>query len=567
MHAFSKHRLWPGWTAVLVLLSAAATAQASPTLRVRAKVQIELYVAAFADGLHVQGTLHDDLAAALAGRELALRVSALRGSVSRAQLRTLRSDGAGKFALVLPLAEGAPQELRVQVAFEGDTFYERAEAEQLLEPERRELRLQFLAPTDQRISLDQPNCELIVEAWSALGGAGLRIELQDELGRPLAADTTGSDGRVTLVVQSARLGEPGVGELVAIAAGDRERSGARVVKPVLRSRATQIALRAELDAPLRRVRVQAELTTRAGALPQRAIGLFLDGAHLATILTDQQGVASRAFERDSPAVSEGAHELTGRFESDAAGLTSSQSQHARYTIAAHTPPSQAWLILSALASLALGLWAMRRRNSLDDPRPRTPSAPAAVQFGSTTRGRANLFELEGTVRDADNALPLTASLELRLGSAPAGSLWTDSAGRFASAALAPGNYQVTARSSGYAPAGFELRVPHAGAGSGISVALKSLRALALDAYAPIARRVLSSEAGLQVATVRDTLSAAVSGAQAGPALTQLSELVERIAYARTTPDERDLAELQRAAAAAIADLDARTVRVNDPSLE
>jgi hypothetical protein len=50
-------------------------------------------------------------------------------------------------------------------------------------------------------------------------------------------------------------------------------------------------------------------------------------------------------------------------------------------------------------------------------------------------------------------------------------------------------------------------------------------------------------------------------------LTELSELVERIAYARSTPDDRDLAELQRAAAAAIADFDARTARANDPSLE
>jgi hypothetical protein len=146
-------------------------------------------------------------------------------------------------------------------------------------------------------------------------------------------------------------------------------------------------------------------------------------------------------------------------------------------------------------------------------------------------------------------------------------VYTDASARFTTTSLPADSYRVRVHAGGYAGASFDVRVPHAGTASGIVIGLRSLRSAALDAHAPVARRVLRAEASLHVATVRDTLAAAVSGNTAGPTLARLTDLVEHTAYARSTPNDRDLNDVQRAAAAALADLDARGSSSGDPSLE
>jgi hypothetical protein len=96
--------------------------------------------------------------------------------------------------------------------------------------------------------------------------------------------------------------------------------------------------------------------------------------------------------------------------------------------------------------------------------------------------------------------------------------------------------------------------------------LRSLRALALETYAPLAQRVLRSEQRLHTATVREALAAAISGRRAGPTLAALAERVEHTAYAAPIPHPDDLGELQRAAATALDEIAIRSPAPEDPGL-
>ncbi|HEX4352798.1 MAG TPA: hypothetical protein VHZ95_07795, partial [Polyangiales bacterium] len=105
-----------------LLLMAAGVAEAAPSLRVRAKVRIELEAERVGDQLRVQGYLRDDLAAALAKRLVQIRVQPANDQ-GRAQTRNARSDATGRFTSAF---DSRASSVRVDVVFEGDDFYERA---------------------------------------------------------------------------------------------------------------------------------------------------------------------------------------------------------------------------------------------------------------------------------------------------------------------------------------------------------------------------------------------------------------------------------------------------------
>jgi hypothetical protein len=532
---------------------------ASPSLRVRARIRLELDAAQDDNGLRLRGSIHDDLDLPLRQRELQVRVE----GPGRPQLRNLHSDDAGGVATLfgLPL-----DHYKVVVAFEGDEFYERSELTQSVDPQRSQLELVFSAPEARRVRLDEPITRLALQASSMVGGRGLSVAVRDELARLVATGTTDADGRVSFDVPSARLGEPGLGELVAESQGDTTRAAARVSKPLLRTRATHTALRANWDRAAQRLHFRLRLATQAGPLAQKAVGVFVDATHLVTLVTDRNGEAQRSLDVKGT-VEQGAHRVVARFESDAAGLDSSESQSLPLEVTAPTQLSAAWLIAPVLVSVVFAFWSTRRAKRAEDPDELAPSAAPAVRLGASLRGRSALYALDGSVQDIDSGAPLTASLYLTGASHQVIELQADRAGRFVSAALAVDSYHVRVWAPGYATTEFDVRVPHIGTGSGIRVSLRSLRAAALDAHAPVARRVLRSEARLQVATVRDALKAAVSGARAGADFALLTELVEQVAYARPTPHDRDLHQVERAAAAVLADLDAQSTPLSDPNLE
>jgi hypothetical protein len=106
-------------------------------------------------------------------------------------------------------------------------------------------------------------------------------------------------------------------------------------------------------------------------------------------------------------------------------------------------------------------------------------------------------------------------------------------GSFSIAKLELGAYRVESRAPGYALEASEVRIPHAGEGTGLRVRLRSLRTLALEAHRPLLRRVFPTRELQHTATVRETLQSAPLD-WSGPTLEHLSDLVERTAYA---PDE------------------------------
>jgi hypothetical protein len=559
-----RHLLWYACCAAtsLAIVLQAMVVCASPSLRVRARIRLELHAAHGDTGVRIQGSIRDDLDVPLARRDLQIRIESVQG-LGRPQTRTLRSDGAGRFAATFA---AAPDRYRVLLAFEGDAFYERAETTQSIDPERNQVSLQFVAPELREVKLDEPTTHVVVRASSAVGGHDLVIVVKDELARLVASGKTNRDGSFAFTLPSGRLGEPGLGELSAESDGDATRTAARVTKPLLRTRVTHSALQANWDAATQRLRLWVRLTTNAGPLAHKAVGIFVDRTHLITLTTNRRGEVRRQL--SAPAALEpGAHDLLARFESDTPGLGSSESPSVRLEVSPPTRLSAAWLIAPAFASLAFALWSVRRAKRAEDPEEQVPKGLPEVRFGAAARGRTALYVLDGLVQDIDSGTPLPATLQLTTAGTNSVVVQAAADGRFRSATLGADAYHVRAWAPGYAPTEFDVRIPHAGTGSGIHVALRSLRAAALDAHAPVARRVFSSEAGLQVATVRDALQAAVSGARASPALARLTELVEHAAYARSTPSDDDLEQVQRAAAAALADLDGQRGISGDPSLE
>jgi hypothetical protein len=538
---------------------APAPLSAAPSLRVRAQVGIELQTVPTANGISVRGEIRDDLGAALLGRELQLRIEP-SAATARTQTRTLRSDGRGRFASSL----GALTSGRVSVDYEGDTYYQRASASQTIEPQRSEVILEFSEPNQLAVSLDEATAAIVVRALSPLGGAGLAIAIEDELARPIAAGVTDATGVLRLNRSSAGLGEPGLGELVAATAGDATRSAARSVKALLRTRATQVELKANFTQERGLLQLQVRLHTQAGALAQRAIGVFIDEAHLATLLSDAKGQSTRTL--SAQRLAPGRHSLVARFEGDTPGLLASRSAPATLLIAPHLGPSPLWLVLPALASLAFVLWSLRRGAQPIRAVLPSPASPPEVQLGAPLRERTQRFAIEGRVIDGESGLALPAMIALLDPSGLELRLQADGGGQFTSPDLAAAEYHVLVWAAGYAPAQFEIRIPHAGTGSAVRIALRNLRGLALDAYAELAERVFASEAISSMATVRETLVAAASGASAH-SLQELSQRVEELAYARTLPTEDDLEVLQRAIAQAIAERNVQVQPEAAPTLE
>src|ERR1700748_3392818 len=94
-----------------------ASASAAPSLRGRAQAGTERHAVYAGAVLRLDGTIHDDLGAPLANRELTAHIEPL-SSDARAQRRKLRSDEFGRFQLE---SSSSPDvACRVSVDFEGD---------------------------------------------------------------------------------------------------------------------------------------------------------------------------------------------------------------------------------------------------------------------------------------------------------------------------------------------------------------------------------------------------------------------------------------------------------------
>jgi Carboxypeptidase regulatory-like domain len=397
------------------------------------------------------------------------------------------------------------------------------------------------------IALDDVSTDVEVRARSEAGSELLRISLSDESGRSLGGGLTDVDGVWRAKLESATLGEHGAGQWIATSAEDAQHMPGRAMLPVLRQRTTQLTLMAAHDAERHGVRVSGALATRAAPLPRAPIGIYVDGEHRLTVLSDERGRFDRLIDFEAGAEAVTRH-FAAHFDPDTPSLRPSRSPEQAVTIPARPGPNLLWVLLPCLASLALSWFVLRRSGSWLGSRATTPSNTPGVQMGAARPRRGtNHTGLDGVIEDADTAARL-ANAALRVTRADGLSFVAQIArdGSFAIQRLDPGMYRVEARAPGYAIEASSVRIPHAGEGTGLRVRLRSLRTLALDAHRPLLRQVFPTRELQHTATVRETLRGAPS-VWPRPALEQLSTLVEQTAYAPNEPTAEQVQQIESGA--------------------
>jgi hypothetical protein len=509
----------------------AQTRSGEPTLHVRASTRLVLHARPAGGNVRVEGSLTDDLDQPLDGRNVLLTLeTADDASPSDAASRTLRTDSAGRFVQALTRGTGR---YTLHASFGGDSLHEATIFSQTFDVTRADVRLDLVLPRGSVITLDDPNTEFEVRASSVAGPKGIALELRDEAGKLLARGGSDEQGVWRGTLSNAELGAPGPGQWLVTSAQDAERAMGRTRQSVLRQRATELKLTAaSFQTEPEGVRVLGRLQTRAGVLANAAVGLFVDSEHAHTLLTDARGEFEQllALPRGAEPV---VRHISARFDPDNAGLIPSRSAERAITIPARPGPSLWWIAIPSLLSLAFS-WLFLRRNVWFGARAPAPVFQAGVQLGATRQRAPTYYGLDGVIEDADTAVRL-ARAALRVvrsdGSEIAAPVRAD--GSFSIPRLEPGAYRFEARAPGYAVEASEVRIPHAGEGTGLRVRLRSLRTLALEAHRPLLRRVFPTRELQHTATVRETLRSAPP-TWSGSSLESLTGLVERTAYA---PDE------------------------------
>lgn len=528
-------------TAVLVLASFEA-AHAQPMLRVRAETRLELARELTATGVRLRGTLLDDLGQPLASRDVALEITSEAGE--RISWTRVRTDREGRFVLSLPLEED--QVVRTRAIFGGDDGHERLEVERLVDRRRADVRLR-LSLDGSELSLDSSSHRVRVRAESSAGGAGLEILLLDELGRSLGTGTTDADGKLELELRSEILGGPGAGRLALRTDGDTTRAPGRTEIPIVRTRASTLALSApERVAVGASARLRGELRDASGPLPERAIGIFAGDTHRGSVLTRADGSFEWTLDvtrDDAPAL-----ELVARYASDEPGHPSSTS--APMTMRVEVPAATSVWALVALALCGVAIWLARSlwRREVVVARPvRPPASPVEL---ATRRGRERSTTISGRLEDRDGRA-LRGRVIAR---GVDGSERSTECERDASFVLelAAGTWEVRFEATGHAIERAQVTSPHRGEWQGITVRLESWRHRAWTILRGAVER--AGLPGWERGTIREVVAPGDASMRA------LGGAVERAVYDRDAPDAESIADLEARAST----LPTRTRRGEDP---
>jgi hypothetical protein len=520
-------------------------AAAQPMVRVRAGSRIELRGAQGADGIELRGTLVDDLGAPLSGRRIDLSVAPDVSAASPVQ-RTLRSADDGSFGTAIALPRGRYQ---ARARFAGDAHTLQSAVARPLDLSRLDVQLRFVEPREPRLDLDAQQAAIAVVARPEREAAGLDVRIEDERGRVLANGRTDALGVFRVQLPSSALGPAAMGELSARTGGDAARSPAETTLPLLRYRRTSLTLVAQVEDE--RVLLHGTLQTRQQRLPNKAIGLFDGPEHLATVMTDARGRFRYAAVglREPGGRGQTLH-LQARFASDASWLGSSRSESLTLSLAPEQVPSALWLLAPLVASAAALWWLSRRQRRTQTAfTPPSPERSVGIHIARARIGaRADRLRLEGSVLDAHSAQAISgATLQLQTAHGQRIELRSDASGRFRSPELAVGQWLLRASAPGYAMLEGALSVPHRGQWADAELRLQSLRSAAVLAYKPAAIRALPSPELWEVWTPRETLTRGLRGGRVTESFVQLTERLERAAYASSLPTEADVDAIGAAA--------------------
>lgn len=541
----------PRVLAALAIVLCPTLAAAQPTVRVRAEARIELRVERAPGAVTIGGTVRDDLGQPLGDRAIQVRVHQASGAQLRSEL--VRTDARGAFGTSFPLETGS---YRVLAGWAGDDGHPRIEIAQTLDLTRAHVRLE-VSVGDGRLDLDRPEHEVVVRATSEEGGQGLAIDLRDELDRVLAEGTTDAGGRARFVIESARLGPPAAGRLVAHTSGDGRRAEAQTEVPVVRYRQPALSLDASTTHARagETIALSGKLQDSAGPLARRAVGLFAGDEHLETVLTDDAGRFSRTFPLDSK---DGAPSIvfSATFASDAPWRPPARSEPITVAIDGVGSTPWWWLLGPMLAcAIAVGLMSRRRGPgavvAVATEPPRRPGIAPALPAASPD---ATVRTVGGVVIDAHSGAPIASARVVLSGGGEPVDAACDADGRFTIDALDGDRWTLEVLAPGYERCSAEIRVPHRGQWSRTTVRLRSLREIALAQYRPVAEALAPERKWWAFWTPRELSTRAASGREE---LAELTTAVERAAYGSVPPDEADVAAIAERAARIARELEER----------
>jgi hypothetical protein len=331
---------------------------------------------------------------------------------------------------------------------------------------------------------------------------------------------------------------------------DERRAEAQTEARVVRTRSVQLSLTPESLSfeTGSSLRVEGSARTRVGPRPRVPVGLFANGRHLETVITDDQGnFRTRLWlaNREGPVT------LVARSEGDAASAYPAAETRVALR-ALHAEPLPVPWLLGAFAIAALGLWAFARlrARSLGDSLTPEASEPQREQriLLRKPQGRRDRHRIHGRVQDMrDDAAVAFAKLSL-VHEQPEGScvLAADEHGRFASPILPAGRLRLRVESPGFVATEVDLYVPHRGEWSSFAVRLENLRERALSPFRRLALKVLPSSRAWGVWTTRETrewMSRAVP-ARRGE-LGDLTLDVERACYGEQPPSEVQVTSIEQ----------------------
>jgi hypothetical protein len=535
-------------TALLPLLCAPASLSAEPLVRVRAESRIELGVAHQEVGMLISGALRDELGRPLSARLLALEAFAdgRAGEPWRTQVST---DEAGRFFLELGDAD---HDYRLLATFSGDATHRGVRVERRVERARADVRLELRLPSGNILDLDAEELAIEALAESDAGGEGIAMRLSDETGRILTSGVTDDEGRLSLRIPSDRFAMPGPGLLRLESARDGRRAEAQTEARVVRRRAVYVELvplRASFEAG-GSLRIRGSVRTRVAPRAGVPLGLYASDRHLETVISKEDGTFQAELWIDA---APGPLEIRARAEADATGAYPAAEKRLQLRIEPARPIPVTWLAATALATASL-LWLATRARGLKLLRDRDPDeGPAPLRSSvrpARAQGRRDRLRVNGRALDARNDAPLPAASVSIVHEDPSGrcTLRADEHGRFGSPVLPAGRARVLVEAEGYISTQTDIELPHRGEWTSFVVRLESLRDRALSPFRRLAMHALPSSRAWGIWTnreAREWLS------QRTPAqrdqLTELTQEVERACYARETPSESAVAEIERVA--------------------
>lgn len=522
-------------------------ARAEPLVRVRGESRIEIGVAHSELGISISGALRDELGTPLGGRALAIEAIP-DNAPHEPWAADITTDESGRFSLEIT---DTNRNYRLLATFIGDDNHRGVRVERNVERARDDVRLELKLPQGTRIDLDRETFLVDVVAESDAGGGALAMRLTDERNRELARGMTEADGRLRLSVKTELLGTPGAGLLRIESLRDERRAEAQTEARVVRTRAVQLKLfpqatTFEAGAPLA---VEGRAESRAGPRARVPVGLYANGEHLETLITDARG---RFKARLWLNTREGDVTLTARSEGDAASAYPAAETQIILHVTKAEPLPLAWLAASFALALA-GLWAVARWRARVDSARSEADEPQREQrvLQQRPQGRRDRHRIHGRVQDLRDATAVSFAKLSLVHEHPEGScvLAADEHGRFASPILPHGRLRLRVESPGYVATEFELYVPHRGEWTSFAVRLENLRDRALSPFRRLALKLLPSSRAWGIWTTREArewMSRAVPARRME--LGQLTLDVERACYGEQPPDEAQVTSIEQRAA-------------------